>query len=145
MCCDAINRKPIPSSPGATVSVEYKTEYSVDKIEMHIGAVKEGQRVLLVDDLIATGGTLGEVVLRGKSVGVASVACDGAVKTLIVVDKCQRLSCPHGPCPVAGAELVRKVGAIPVEAACVIELPELEGRSKLDGLPLFVLVEKAGI
>ncbi|KAL6781373.1 hypothetical protein ACKKBG_A10885 [Auxenochlorella protothecoides x Auxenochlorella symbiontica] len=90
--------------PGATVSVEYKTEYSVDKIEMHIGAVKEGQRVLLVDDLIATGGTL-----------------------------------------VAGAELVRKVGAIPVEAACVIELPELEGRSKLDGLPLFVLVEKAGI
>lgn len=53
-----------PSRPGATVSVEYKTEYSVDKIEMHIGAITEGQRVLLVDDLIATGGTLGESALR---------------------------------------------------------------------------------
>lgn len=52
---------------------------------------------------------------------------------------------PPAPRLVAGAELVRKVGAIPVEAACVIELPELEGRSKLNGLPLFVLVEKAGI
>lgn len=46
---------------------------------------------------------------------------------------------------VAGAELIRKVGAEAVEAACVIELPELEGRSKLGGLPLFVLVQKAGI
>ena len=44
---------------GETVSVEYKTEYSTDKIEMHTGAVKPGQRVLLIDDLIATGGTLG--------------------------------------------------------------------------------------
>ena len=43
---------------GETVSVEYKTEYSTDKIEMHTGAVKPGQRVLLIDDLIATGGTL---------------------------------------------------------------------------------------
>lgn len=43
---------------GATVSEEYKTEYSTDKIEMHEGAVQPGQRVLLVDDLIATGGTL---------------------------------------------------------------------------------------
>ena len=37
---------------------EYQLEYGSDKIEMHIGAIKEGQRVLLLDDLIATGGTL---------------------------------------------------------------------------------------
>ena len=43
---------------GETISAEYKLEYGTDKIEMHVGAVKEGQRVLLVDDLIATGGTL---------------------------------------------------------------------------------------
>ena len=47
-------------APGSVVSEEYVTEYSVDKIEMHEGAIKLGQRVLLVDDLIATGGTLRE-------------------------------------------------------------------------------------
>lgn len=44
--------------PGATLSEEYVTEYSTDRIEMHVGAVQPGQRVVLVDDLIATGGTL---------------------------------------------------------------------------------------
>lgn len=34
------------------------TEYSTDRIEMHVGALQPGQRVVLVDDLIATGGTL---------------------------------------------------------------------------------------
>lgn len=47
------------TSAGETISATYETEYSTDKIEMHTGAVKEGQKVLLVDDLIATGGTLG--------------------------------------------------------------------------------------
>lgn len=42
------------------------TEYSTDRIEMHTGAVKPGQRVLLIDDLIATGGTLGEMGATGK-------------------------------------------------------------------------------
>ena len=37
---------------------EYQLEYGSDKIEMHKGAIKEGQRVVLLDDLIATGGTL---------------------------------------------------------------------------------------
>lgn len=37
-----------------------------------------------------------------------------------------------------------KVGAEVVEAACVIELPALKGREKLEGLPLFVLIEKEG-
>ncbi len=37
----------------------YELEYAKDVIEMHVGAVRAGQRVLLVDDLIATGGTMG--------------------------------------------------------------------------------------
>lgn len=43
--------------PGAAVGIDYVLEYGTDRIEMHHGAVKPGQKVLLVDDLIATGGT----------------------------------------------------------------------------------------
>jgi adenine phosphoribosyltransferase len=43
---------------GPRIGEEYKTEYSSDAIEMHEGSVQPGQRVVLVDDLIATGGTL---------------------------------------------------------------------------------------
>ncbi|GAX75171.1 hypothetical protein CEUSTIGMA_g2615.t1 [Chlamydomonas eustigma] len=89
--------------PGAKVFEEYITEYSTDRIEMHADAIKAGQRVLLVDDLIATGGTLN-----------------------------------------AGINLVKKVGGVVVEAACVIELPFLKGRDKIVGTDLFVLVEKEG-
>ena len=62
----------------------YALEYGTDALEMHVGAVQPGQRVLLVDDLVATGGTL-----------------------------------------AAGAALVRRAGGVPVEACCIIELPEL--------------------
>jgi len=43
--------------PYETVSVEYELEYGTDTLEMHKDAIKPGQKVLLVDDLIATGGT----------------------------------------------------------------------------------------
>ena len=43
--------------PHQTRAVEYALEYGVDAIEMHLDAVLEGERVLLIDDLIATGGT----------------------------------------------------------------------------------------
>ena len=43
--------------PAETVSEEYELEYRKDKIEMHSDAIQKGDRVLLVDDLIATGGT----------------------------------------------------------------------------------------
>jgi len=49
-------RKP-SKLPGATVGVDYALEYGTDRIEIHEGAVKPGDRVLIVDDLIATGGT----------------------------------------------------------------------------------------
>jgi adenine phosphoribosyltransferase len=43
--------------PGDTVSVEYDLEYGTDIIEIHNDAINENSRVILVDDLIATGGT----------------------------------------------------------------------------------------
>jgi len=43
--------------PGDTISQEYTLEYGVDRMEMQIDAVKKGARVLIVDDLLATGGT----------------------------------------------------------------------------------------
>jgi adenine phosphoribosyltransferase len=43
--------------PHATIGVEYSLEYGFDQLEMHADGVKAGDRVLLVDDLIATGGS----------------------------------------------------------------------------------------
>ena len=44
--------------PAETIKEDYKLEYGSDQIEIHIDAIKEGERVLIVDDLIATGGTV---------------------------------------------------------------------------------------
>lgn len=43
--------------PGEVVGVEYDLEYGTDRMEMHADAVREGAAVLLLDDLVATGGT----------------------------------------------------------------------------------------
>ena len=83
------------------MSQEYDLEYGTDTIEVHADALSEGSRVLLIDDLVATGGTL-----------------------------------------AAGAALMGSLGALVHECAAVIELPELRGREKLGGIPLYVQVEK---
>ena len=62
--------------PGKTISVEYELEYGRDALAMHEDAITSGQRVLAVDDLLATGGTMGATLrlveqLGGKVVGVA--------------------------------------------------------------------------
>ena len=44
--------------PFRTTSVTYDLEYGVDTLEIHTDAIKQGQKVLLVDDLLATGGTM---------------------------------------------------------------------------------------
>jgi len=43
--------------PAETVGHDYQLEYGTDRIEMHVDAISKGDRILLVDDLIATGGT----------------------------------------------------------------------------------------
>ena len=44
--------------PYKTISATYSLEYGEDTVEMHVDAIKKGERVVIVDDLIATGGTL---------------------------------------------------------------------------------------
>ncbi|KAA8522255.1 hypothetical protein F0562_012928 [Nyssa sinensis] len=92
-------RKP-KKLPGDVIREEYVLEYGRDCLEMHLGAVKPGERALVVDDLIATGGTL-----------------------------------------CAAMNLLERAEAEVVECACVIELPDLKGRERLKGKPLYVLVE----
>jgi adenine phosphoribosyltransferase len=62
--------------PHKTRAVEYALEYGTDTIEMHIDAVIEGERVMLVDDLIATGGTALAAVelLRGAGARIVAAA-----------------------------------------------------------------------
>ncbi|XP_031501814.1 adenine phosphoribosyltransferase 3 [Nymphaea colorata] len=92
-------RKP-KKLPGEVISEAYDLEYGSDCLQMHVGAVEPGDVALVVDDLIATGGTL-----------------------------------------CAAMNLLERAGAEVLECACVIELPELKGRARLKGKPLFVLIE----
>ena len=87
--------------PGKVVPHTYDLEYGTDTIEVQADAVTAGQRVAVIDDLLATGGTLG-----------------------------------------AAVTLLRSVGAEVAAAACIIELPFLNGRQRMDelGVPVATLV-----
>ena len=61
--------------PGKTVSVEYDLEYGTDKIEVHEDAIHAGHKVLLVDDLIATGGTARAACDLIEKLGGSVVEC----------------------------------------------------------------------
>ena len=60
--------------PHETVRVSYLLEYGKDEIEMHADALVRGERVILVDDLIATGGTAGAAVKLLRQIGAEVVA-----------------------------------------------------------------------
>ena len=62
--------------PGETIHVEYALEYGSNTVEIHTDAIAPGQKVLVVDDLLATGGTVGAALdlvqrLGGEVVGIA--------------------------------------------------------------------------
>lgn len=59
--------------PYETVREEYSLEYGLDSLEMHTDAVVEGEKVLLVDDVIATGGTAAAAVRLLKGLGAEVV------------------------------------------------------------------------
>lgn len=88
--------------PFTTVTETYELEYGSATVELHADAVKPGQRVLLIDDLVATGGTM-----------------------------------------MAGWRLLERLGAVVIEGAAIVDLPELGGSAKLReaGLSLFTLVD----
>jgi adenine phosphoribosyltransferase len=85
--------------PWDTVEETYDLEYGTDRVELHRDAVRPGDRVLIVDDLIATGGTAG-----------------------------------------ATANLVRRMGGDLVGLSFLLELTFLEGRKRLDGHDIHVVL-----
>jgi adenine phosphoribosyltransferase len=60
--------------PHTTVRIAYSLEYGLDEMEMHEDAVKKGERVILVDDLIATGGTAEGAVKLLRQMGAEVLA-----------------------------------------------------------------------
>ena len=61
--------------PSQTINQEYKLEYGSDMVEIHIDAIKKGEKVLIVDDLIATGGTAEAAVRLIQKVQGEIVEC----------------------------------------------------------------------
>jgi adenine phosphoribosyltransferase len=83
--------------PWRTVAQDYQLEYGTDTMEVHEDAFSSGEHVLIVDDLIATGGTA-----------------------------------------FAAVKLIEKLGATPVGASFVVDLPDLGGMQKLRALGIRV-------
>jgi adenine phosphoribosyltransferase len=79
--------------PGATVGIDYALEYGTDRLEMQADAVQPGQRVVLLDDLLATGGTLAAGIGLLRSAG-AVVPAAAALIELTFLKGRERLSVP---------------------------------------------------
>uniref|UniRef100_A0A5B7B361 adenine phosphoribosyltransferase n=1 Tax=Davidia involucrata TaxID=16924 RepID=A0A5B7B361_DAVIN len=67
-------RKP-KKLPGEVIYEAYELEYGTDCLEMHVGAVQPGERVLIIDDIVATGGTLSAAIRLLERVGAEVVEC----------------------------------------------------------------------
>lgn len=61
--------------PAETVGHDYELEYGSDRVEIHTDAIEKGERILLVDDLIATGGTVIAAAALIKKLGGEIVEC----------------------------------------------------------------------
>jgi adenine phosphoribosyltransferase len=61
--------------PYATIALEYQLEYGQDRLEIHTDAFRSGNRVLLIDDVLATGGTMRACRDLVESAGAIVVAC----------------------------------------------------------------------
>ena len=77
LCCGFVMVRKKGKLPGPTISYEYKLEYGTDTVQIQADAVKPGQRVVLLDDLLATGGTLNAAAQLFRKVGaeVVGAAC----------------------------------------------------------------------
>jgi len=87
-------RKP-KKLPAETVSVTYNLEYGTDTLEMHKDAVSKGTRVLIVDDLLATGGTAAAAARMVESAGGEVVGAGFVVELTFL----------HGRGKLAGREV----------------------------------------
>jgi len=82
--------------PHKTVAVEYALEYGTDTIEMHLDALAGGEKVLLIDDLIATGGTALAAIelLRGAGADIIAAAFVVDLPELGGADRVKALGVP---------------------------------------------------
>jgi adenine phosphoribosyltransferase len=91
--------------PGKTIGRDFDLEYGSDRIELHVEAIEPGQKILLVDDLIATGGTAEAAVLLLREVRaeVAECAFVIALPDLGGVKRLEQLGCQvHSLCEFEG-------------------------------------------
>lgn len=65
--------------PFETVGCDYELEYGTDRVEIHVDAVRPGEKVIIIDDLIATGGTALAAVELFRTVGVEVAAAAAAI------------------------------------------------------------------
>ncbi len=68
--------------PWKTIGQDYELEYGADRVEIHIDAVAEGEEVLLIDDLIATGGTAEATIKLVEKTGGNVVGCSFVIELL---------------------------------------------------------------
>src|ERR1039458_7538456 len=131
--------------PAETLKISYELEYGSNALEVHKDAIRRGERVLIVDDLLATGGTAvatAELARRpcgaNSTVVVLEVHKDAirrGERVLIVDDLLAT-----GGTAVATAELARGLGAQIAGLAFVVELDFLRGREKLAKYDVFSLL-----
>lgn len=79
--------------PGETIGLDYALEYGTDRIEMQADAITPGQRVVLLDDLLATGGTMAAGVALLRQAG-AEVPAAAAMLELTFLGGRRRLDVP---------------------------------------------------
>ena len=79
--------------PGPTIGLDYELEYGTDRIEIQADAVIPGQRVVLVDDLLATGGTMAAGIALLRKVG-AEVPAAATLIELTFLNGRKRLDVP---------------------------------------------------
>ena len=79
--------------PGPTIGLDYALEYGTDRIEIQADAVEPGQRVIVVDDLLATGGTMAAGIALLRKVG-AVVPAAAALIELSFLNGRSRLDVP---------------------------------------------------
>jgi adenine phosphoribosyltransferase len=79
--------------PGTTIPYTYDLEYGSDTLEIQADAIKPGQRVIVLDDLLATGGTLAATVRLCRLVG-ADVAAAACIIELAFLNGRQRIDVP---------------------------------------------------
>ena len=79
--------------PGLTIGLNYALEYGTDRIEMQADAVQKGQKVVILDDLLATGGTMAAGISLLRQSG-AEVPCAAALIELTFLGGRSRLDVP---------------------------------------------------